>query len=264
MDLPEEFLSAARKARSCVVLTGAGISAESGLATFRGRDGLWRDRDPRDLATPEAFSRDPKLVWEWYQWRRQQLARSGPNPGHLAIAAMEGMFDSFLLATQNVDGLHQRAGSRRMVELHGSITRDRCTRCGKAVPGKADGGDELPKCGCGGLMRPDVVWFGEPLPGDEVGLAWEESGRAGIFLAVGTSGLVQPAASLPVIAKRGGAYLVEVNPEPTPLSEAADLAVRAAAGAAMPELLERIGLARGMQARAREINTKSRRCENGT
>ncbi|HBE72644.1 MAG TPA: NAD-dependent protein deacylase, partial [candidate division Zixibacteria bacterium] len=119
MDLPEEFLSAARKARSCVVLTGAGISAESGLATFRGRDGLWRDRDPRDLATPEAFSRDPKLVWEWYQWRRQQLARSGPNPGHLAIAAMEGMFDSFLLATQNVDGLHQRAGSRRMVELHG-------------------------------------------------------------------------------------------------------------------------------------------------
>lgn len=240
MELPGDFLEAAARANRCVVMTGAGISAESGLATFRGDGGLWRNHDPMKMATPEAFARDPKLVWEWYRWRRGKALQARPNPGHLAIAALEGLFPSFLLATQNVDGLHRRAGTRRMVELHGNITRDRCTRCGKAVPGKADGGDELPKCGCGGLMRPDVVWFGEAVPAEALETAWKESARADLFLAVGTSGLVQPAASLPLAAERGGAYLVEVNPEPTPLSDLAELTIRSGAGEAMAAVADAV------------------------
>lgn len=226
-------------------MTGAGISAESGLPTFRGDGGLWRNRNPMDLATPEAFARDPKLVWEWYRWRREKAIQARPNPGHLAIAALEKLFPGFMLITQNVDGLHRRAGSRRVVELHGSITRERCTRCGQVIPGKAAGGGELPKCRCGGLMRPDVVWFGEPLPAEELELAWRESARAEVFFAVGTSGLVQPAASLPLSAKRNGAFLVEVNPEPTPMSETADLVLRSGAGESMPAIAETVRKIKG-------------------
>ncbi len=246
MDFPEDFLAAARRARSCVVLTGAGISAESGLDTFRGQQGLWRDHDPRELATPEAFDRDPQLVWEWYRWRRDKARNAQPNAGHLAIASLEGMYGHFLLATQNVDGLHQRAGSSRMVELHGNITRDRCSGCGRIYTEVATG-EGLPRCGCGGMLRPDVVWFGEALPAEAVERAWGESCRADVFFTVGTSGLVQPAASLPLTAKRGGAYLVEVNPEPTPISEAADLVIRAKAGAAMAAVALAVGGARGMK-----------------
>jgi NAD-dependent deacetylase len=242
--IPPDFLKAVRKAHRCVVLTGAGISAESGLATFRSHDGLWRHHNPMELATPEAFGRDPALVWEWYWYRREKALQARPNPGHRAVAELEDRFQNFLLATQNVDGLHQRAGSRRMVELHGNITRDRCTRCGKVFPGKASGGGGLPRCLCGGLMRPDVVWFGEPVPAEAWDLAWTESARAEIFIAVGTSGLVQPAASLPLAAKQGGAYLIEVNPEPTLISDMADLRLQAMAGEAMPALAEKIKMAR--------------------
>jgi NAD-dependent deacetylase len=219
-------------------LTGAGISAESGLATFRGPGGWWRKYDPQTLATPQAFRNDPGLVWEWYWWRREKALKARPNPGHLAIAALEGLFPRFLLITQNVDGLHQRAGSRIMVELHGNILRERCLECGRPGPGPSLKPEGLPRCDCGGLMRPDVVWFGEPLPSEGLELAWRESARADLFLAVGTSGLVQPAASLPLAAGRKGAFLAEVNPEPTPLSDSAGAAVRAKAGQAMPAFLE--------------------------
>lgn len=238
MVIPEKLLEAAARAKRCVVLTGAGISAESGLATFRGPGGWWRNHDPQTLATPQAFRRDPGLVWEWYRWRRDQALGAKPNPGHLAIAELEELFPGFLLITQNVDGLHQRAGSRRMVELHGNIFRERCFDCGKIGSGTPSCPEGLPRCVCGGIMRPDVVWFGEPLPAEELELAWQESARADFFLFVGTSGLVQPAASLPLTAKRNGAFLVEVNPEPTPLSDIADLAIRSGAGEAMPAVTE--------------------------
>lgn len=244
MELPEEFLKAASSARCGVVLTGAGISAESGLATFRGQGGWWRDYDPRRLATPQAFEQDPRLVWEWYQWRRQQALAARPNSGHLAIAALEKLFPEFLLVTQNVDGLHQRAGSSKLVELHGNIHRQRCFRCQRIFKAIPDDQAIPPRCDCGGLLRPDVVWFGEPLPGDALQKAWETAEQAELFFIVGTSGLVQPAASLPLVAKGNGAYVVEVNPEETPLSEAADLEVRSKATEALPGMVRAIAALR--------------------
>ncbi len=228
----------AARAHGCVVLTGAGISAESGLATFRGAGGWWRNHDPQTLATPQAFRKDPGLVWEWYRWRRQKALEAKPNPGHLAIAALEELFPDFLLITQNVDGLHQRAGSRRLVELHGNIFRERCFDCGWASRKPFSNLEAIPRCGCGGLMRPDVVWFGEPLPEEAIEMAWQASQSAELFISVGTSGLVQPAASLPLAAKRGGALVVEVNPNPTPLSGSAGAVIRAKAGRAMPAIAE--------------------------
>ncbi len=234
---PAIWPKAAARARRCVVLTGAGISAESGLATFRGPGGWWRNHDPQTLATPQAFRKNPGLVWEWYQWRREQAKRAEPSSGHRAIVVLEDIFPEFLLITQNVDGLHQRAGSRRMVEIHGNIFREKCFDCGQSGPGCSET-KSPPRCSCGGLMRPDVVWFGEALPAEALETAWRESARAEIFLAVGTSGLVQPAASLPLAAKQGGAFLVEINPEPTPLSNWADLSIRAKAGEAMAVLVD--------------------------
>jgi len=231
---PDGFSEAARRCRRCVVLTGAGISAESGLVTFRGMQGLWEDFNPLDYATPEAFERDPAKVWNWYQWRRDKLPLVEPNPGHLAIAELEGLFPEFLLVTQNVDGLHQRAGSRRLVELHGNIGRNKCSLCSALTQAGPATGEVPPRCGCGGLLRPDVVWFGEALPQEAMASAWEASRAADLFFSVGTSGLVQPAASLPVAAKQNGAYLVEVNPEPTPLAQMSDLALAEPAGQAMP------------------------------
>lgn len=238
MELPGDLLEAAVRARGCVVLTGAGISAESGLATFRGPEGWWRNMDPQRLATPQAFEDNPRLVWEWYQWRREQALRAKPNPGHLAIAEMEKLFPYFLLITQNVDGLHQRAGSSRMIELHGNIYRYRCFRCQSIFEQLPNGQDIPPRCACGGMLRPDVVWFGEALPAEALELAWEESARADIFFAIGTSGLVQPAASLPLVAKRGGAFLIEINLQETPLSDLADLSIRSKAGEVMSAIVQ--------------------------
>ncbi len=221
------------------VLTGAGISQESGVPTFRGDGGLWRDHRPEDLATPEAFARDPRLVWEWYRWRRGVVAGAAPNAGHRALAELEDAIPEFLIATQNVDGLHQRAGSRRVVELHGSLFRTRCGACGRLLEergGGRVGDDDLPRCACGALGRPDVVWFGESLPSEALERAAAASRAARLVLVVGTSALVQPAASLATIGKLEGARLVVVNPERTPLDSYADDRIAGSAATALPLL----------------------------
>jgi len=218
-------------------LTGAGISAESGVATFRGPDGHWEQISLEDLATPEGFARDPKKVWTWYDRRRQQLATCAPNAGHLALARYEAVNPRFTLITQNVDGLHAAAGSRRVVTLHGEIFRVRCTRDGGSREDRRVPLPEIPpRCDCGALLRPDVVWFGEPLSVDALRAATTAAEDAELFLSVGTSSLVYPAAGLPEIARRRGAYLVEINVEPTPLAAIADEVIRGPAARVLPEL----------------------------
>jgi NAD-dependent protein deacetylase/lipoamidase len=223
--------------QSVAVLTGAGISAESGVPTFRGPGGLWRSYRAEDLATPHAFDRDPKLVWEWYDWRRGRVAACRPNPAHDTLAEMESHFGDFTLVTQNVDGLHRLAGSRNLVEFHGNIWRMRCTRdCRPPWEDRTVPLAEIPpRCPrCGALARPDVVWFGEPLPGPALEAALAAAQRCQVILVIGTSALVQPAASLPLMAAQRGAALVEINPEPTPLSESADQVIRQPAAVALP------------------------------
>ncbi len=221
------------------VLTGAGISAESGVPTFRGKEGLWGKFRPEELATMEAFMANPQVVWEWYQWRRQLVGQVQPNPGHRALAEMESLFDQFTMITQNVDGLHQQAGSRNILELHGNIMRNRCLECGRQAPEAIDiDPDHLPTCeACGGQLRPDVVWFGEMLNAKTIEAAFNAAEQAELFFSIGTSAIVHPAASLPVAAKRSGATLVEINPERTPLSDLADFCIQSPSGQFLPELL---------------------------
>jgi NAD-dependent deacetylase len=221
-----------------VALTGAGVSAESGVPTFRGTGGLWRHYRPEDLATPQAFARDPNLVWEWYDWRRGLIAGCEPNAAHVALAGMEARLPDFVLITQNVDGLHQLAGSRRVLELHGNIWRMRCTLRGTSLTERRTPLPELPpRCPeCGALLRPDVVWFGEALPAGVLEAAFAAAAACDLMLVVGTSAVVQPAAGLPLLARDHGAVVVEVNPEPTPLSGYADLSLRQPAAQALPEL----------------------------
>lgn len=236
--VPESLIAALRDARRVVVLTGAGVSAESGVPTFRdAQTGLWAKYDPHELATPEAFRRNPKLVWQWYAWRREMVGGVEPNPGHVALAELEFLVPELMLVTQNVDGLHRRAGSRRVLELHGDITRVKCFDCDAPAATWAD--DPVPpRCAlCGGRLRPDVVWFGEMLPARELEQAMEAARLADVFLAVGTSALVYPAAALPELALQGGAVVVEVNPEATPLSRHAHHVLRGAAGAVLPALV---------------------------
>lgn len=223
--------------RSVAVLTGAGISAESGVPTFRGEGGLWRSFRAEDLATPHAFQRDPRLVWEWYDWRRGLIGHCQPNAAHFALVEMEPHFDEFVLVTQNVDGLHRLAGSRNVVELHGNIWGLRCTAgCGSPWEDRTVHLPEIPPhCPrCGALARPDVVWFGEALPGDALDVAFATVQRCQVMLVIGTSALVHPAASLPLVALQRGAYVVEINPQPTPLSDAVDEAIREPAADALP------------------------------
>jgi NAD-dependent deacetylase len=228
-----------RAARRIVALTGAGISAESGVPTFRGAGGLWRKHRPEDLATPEAFARDPQLVWEWYAWRRETIAPLRPNAAHHALVDLEKRTPEFLLATQNVDGLHAAAGSRRIVELHGTIWRLRCTSCGEERDDRAVPLAEIPpRCDCGALLRPGVVWFGEPLPEEAVTVSFEAARAADLVLVVGTSSLVYPAAALPQVGRAGGAFVVEINPEPTPLTPLADVSLRGTAAALVPAIVE--------------------------
>ncbi len=228
-----------REGGRVVVLTGAGVSAESGIPTFRdAQTGLWARFDPQELASPEGFARNPKLVWDWYRWRYGLVKEAQPNPAHRALAELERLLPDFWLITQNVDGLHRRAGSRRVIELHGDITRARCTRCSYKASLEELPGEGVPPCPrCGAPMRPDVVWFGEPLPEEALSQAWALAQTAEVFLSIGTSAVVFPAAHLPVLAKERGAFLVEVNPEPTPVSEMADLVVRERAGKFLPEVL---------------------------
>ncbi|MGC8583460.1 MAG: NAD-dependent protein deacetylase [Thermoproteus sp.] len=233
----EEVAKALANSRFAVAFTGAGISAESGVPTFRGPGGLWERYRPEDLATPEAFWRDPVLVWRWYRWRQELIYNATPNPAHLALAELESLGVLKAVITQNVDGLHKRAGSRRVVELHGNIWRARCTSCGRELPIERPVDEIPPRCPhCGGLLRPAVVWFGEPLPRD----AWEEAlslaSSADFMLVVGTSGVVYPAAYIPRIAKRNGAVVAVVDPGETALDDIADFKIRGRAAEVLPRL----------------------------
>jgi NAD-dependent deacetylase len=231
MDIPVD------RARSVMVLTGAGVSAESGVPTFRGEGGLWRSYRAEDLATPRAFRRDPKLVWEWYDWRRGLIGACEPNAAHQTLAGMETHFDDFTLVTQNVDGLHRLGGSENLVEIHGNIWGMRCTRgCRAPWEDRTVPLPEIPPhCpDCGALARPDVIWFGESLPGEALEAAYAAAQRCQVMLVIGTSAVVQPAASLPLLALQRGAYLVEINLQPTPLSEVVDQAIRGPAAVALP------------------------------
>lgn len=225
-------------ARRVLALTGAGISAESGVPTFRGHEGLWRQFRPEDLATPQAFARDPRLVWEWYASRRERIGAVRPNAGHEALARLEARVPEFLLATQNVDGLHALAGSRRLIELHGSIWQLRCVGCGLSREERSALGELPPRCACGALLRPGVVWFGENLPEDGLLKAFEAARAADVVVVVGTSSLVYPAAALPQAGLAGGAFVIEVNPEATPLSGLCQASLRGRAAELLPQLVE--------------------------
>jgi NAD-dependent deacetylase len=238
-----ELVSRLRSGGPILALTGAGVSAESGLATFRGPGGMWEGRNPMELATPEAFRAEPETVWRFYAWRRSQAAAAEPNPAHHALAALERERPEFLLVTQNVDGLHERAGSSRLVRLHGTLWRLRCVGCRREFDDlRADLGELPPRCSCGGLLRPGVVWFGESLPGDAMRRADEAARRAAVVLVAGTSSLVYPAAGLPDVARAAGAYVVEINPEPTPLSGDVDERLAGPAGTLLPLLVEAAGI----------------------
>jgi NAD-dependent deacetylase len=235
---PERARAELRTAASIAVLTGAGISEESGVPVFRGPGGLWRQYRPEDLATPEAFARSPELVWEWYDWRRIRIASAQPNPAHEALVHLEKRCPSFALITQNVDGLHDLAGSRQVIKLHGDIWTVRCQRCGGTQADRRVPLPEIPpRCRCGGVLRPGVVWFGESLPPEAWQAAAEAAGACSLFLVVGTSALVYPAAGLPLIAKQQGAKLMEVNFEPTALTPLADYSFQGRAGDLLPRLV---------------------------
>jgi len=225
-----------RTAQRVTVLTGSGMSAESGIPTFRGKEGLWRQFRAEDLATPEAFERDPALVWEWYNWRRGLMAKVEPNPGHRVLASWEKRFPHFALITQNIDGLHRKAGSENILELHGNIWKLRCTKEGNVLDNSEFPLPERPpRCpSCGALLRPHVVWFGETLDSKILNRAFVSSSTCEVMFSIGTSALVQPAASLPLAASEAGAKVVEINPEPTPLTDHADIVLQGKAGEILP------------------------------
>jgi NAD-dependent deacetylase len=227
-----------RKAHSVAVLTGAGVSAESNIPTFRGNGGLWKQFRAEDLATPKAFASDPRLVWEWYDWRRQLIAQAQPNPGHYALAELESRIRRFELITQNVDGLHDRAGSRRILKVHGDIWTLRCVDCGADnIDRRAPLPELPPRCACGGLLRPGVVWFGEALPQDVWRQAEQAARSAEVFLIAGTSALVYPAASLIDVAKQSGAKVIEINIASSSVSHDVDEFLQGASGELLPQLI---------------------------
>lgn len=228
-----------KSAKKVAVLTGAGVSAESKIPTFRdAMTGLWAKYEPTELATPQAFARDPKLVWDWYAWRRELVADAAPNPGHEAIARMETLFDDFLLITQNVDSLHQRAGSTKLVELHGNISRVKCSREHVVVTPIPESDQTPPPCPhCGAHLRPDVVWFGESLPMKALEAAQQAAANCDVFFSVGTSAVVEPAASLIFFALNNGADTVEVNPNPTGQAHLVHHTLMGPSGQALPALL---------------------------
>jgi NAD-dependent deacetylase len=226
------------RVRTVTVLTGAGISADSGVPTFRGADGLWRNFRAEDLATPEAFARSPRLVWEWYNWRRELIATTRPNLAHMAIADLERRMERFWLITQNVDGLHGAAGSRKLSEIHGNIWRVRCTKCGHIAENREVPIALLPQCSaCHGLLRPHIVWFGESLDPEDIRQSYKALESCEVLLIVGTSGIVYPAASYASIAKAAGAFVVEVNLDPTPNANLVDVSLQGRAKDLVPALL---------------------------
>jgi NAD-dependent deacetylase len=237
-----ELVEVLRSASHVVVLTGAGISAESNIPTFRGaQTGLWAKYSPEELATPQAFRRNPKLVWDWYAWRRELVAQAKPNPGHLALVELEKRTPKFTLITQNVDGLHQRAGSRNVIELHGNINRIKCFEEGSIIDSWSPTPEVPPRCPhCNGYLRPDVVWFGETLPPQALRAASAAAQECDLFFSIGTSGLVQPAASLPYEALKRGVPVVEINPDETPLTPNVTYNLLGPAGQILPKLLNQV------------------------
>ena len=210
-----------KQAKRGFALTGAGISAPSGIPTFRGEDGFWKDKDPHELASPSGFSKDPELIWNWYNYRRKIIRNSEPNSAHYALSKIEDSFEEFTIITQNVDNFHQQAGSKNVLELHGNIFRNKCNECGKLF------GDinskELPHCEvCGGLIRPDVVWFGEALSREVLETAWQWCENCDICMVIGTSAMVQPASSIPLISREKGAFVIEINKNSTVISSYVD------------------------------------------
>ncbi|HDS00390.1 MAG TPA: NAD-dependent deacylase [candidate division Zixibacteria bacterium] len=239
----ETLIELLKKDPKICVLTGAGVSAESGVPTFRGKEGIWKKFRAEELATVDAFLSNPELVLAWYQHRRDIIDNIEPNPGHYALAKMEKHFSDFCLVTQNVDALHRKAGSEHVLEVHGNIMRNKCLTCGKPV-NRLDfkEGDDIPRCECGGMIRPDVVWFGEMLPADVFAEANKKSFQCELFLSIGTSAIVYPAAGLPIAAKQRGAYLVEINVQETELSTYADEVLLGPSGEILPKLLMAAGI----------------------
>ena len=242
---PQSLILRLQSAQHVTVMTGAGISAESGVPTFReAQTGLWAHFNPEDLATPEAFRRDPRLVWEWYAWRRELVSQVQPNPGHQALVEMEVHYPIFTLITQNVDGLHQRAGSGQRfptIELHGNIQRTKCSRENRLVQDWGATDEVPPRCpNCGSLLRPDVVWFGETLPSNALDAAREAAQECEVFFSIGTSSLVEPAASLSFLAQQAGKCVIEINPNSTPLTLHASYVLNGPAGEVLPALVKAV------------------------
>lgn len=243
---PTPLIEALRAAQHIAVLTGAGMSAESGVPTFRDAQiGLWSRFKPEELATPEAFLNNPELVWNWYAWRRELVAKVQPHAGHFALVEMEQRTPQFTLITQNVDSLHQAAGSRNVHELHGNIRRVKCFECNRLSPpplaGEGPGVGAVPRCTfCGGLLRPDVVWFGEMLPERELNIALDAAQTCDVFLSIGTSGMVEPAASLPFIAQRNTATVVYINLDVKTESSASVFRIHGKAGEVLPALVNAV------------------------
>lgn len=240
--IPQGLIEQLRTARQVTVLTGAGISAESGVPTFRdAQTGLWAQYDPQELATRQAFRRNPQLVWAWYTWRRGLVAQAAPNPGHDALVTLERFTPHFTLITQNVDGLHAQAGSQNVIELHGNIKRTKCFDHDHPVDHWEEETEVVPHClVCGSALRPDVVWFGESLPAVALHTAVNAARMCDIFLSIGTSALVQPAASLPIEAHQRRIPVVEINPHPTPLTPYATYVLPGPAGEILPALVAQV------------------------
>jgi NAD-dependent deacetylase len=240
MNLDQTFLNKLSQAKKIVFFTGAGISAESGIPTFRGKDGIWNKLKPEELANFNAFMRNPQMVWEWYNHRKKIIHDSQPNAGHYAIAEMQNLFDEVIVVTQNIDNLHQRAGSKNIFELHGNIERNYCVNCHTFYNNELDLSSGVPKCKCGGLIRPDVVWFGEYLPQDQFEGGENAANWCDMFFVVGTSAIVYPAAGLVHAAKQAGSFIVEVNIEETEISSICDQSFYGEAGKILPEIVSEI------------------------
>ncbi len=242
IEIPQEVIERLKQAKHVAILTGAGVSAESGIKTFRDPDGIWQKLNPAELASIDGFMANPKIVAEWYKMRKDGIDNTTPNPGHEAIAKMQKLFPKFTLITQNVDRLHQRAGSEDVIELHGNIVTNRCFDCNEPYEGDTVlPNGELPKCGkCSGKIRPNVVWFGEMLPQDALMQAEVAAQECDVFFSIGTTAEVYPAGNLPLVAKNSGAFVIEVNPNRTVISQYCDAVLSAPSGMAMPILLEKL------------------------
>jgi len=238
IQIDDSLIDALKKSESIVFFSGAGISSESGIATFRGKEGLWNKFKPEELASFDAFIKNPELVWEWYNYRKKIVHEAQPNPAHLTISEMQNHFNDVTVITQNVDNLHRRAGSKKILELHGNIERNFCIDCKKFYTEELDFSTGVPKCECGGLIRPDVVWFGEYLPEDQF-LGGEKAAiNSDVFFVIGTSAIVYPAAGLVYTAKASGAIIVEINIEETLLSSSANYSYFGKAGEILPEIFK--------------------------